>query len=133
MRPFRFSILQLLLASTLVALVLGLVTSAWRATQYQAIEQVCFSPNGNYLAARYSGGGVAGWRLDQGVPKLVSRVSGKSGFLSFSFGSIHFVADDRLLVAETPFGSAGGSIQVRTLNLQTGKLANPVQVNALTP
>src|SRR5262245_58860189 len=133
MRHFRFSILQLLLASTLVALVLGLVTSAWRATQYQAIEQVCFSPNSNYLAARYSGGGVAVWRLDQGGPKLVARVPGKFDFLSFSFGSIHFITDDKLLVAETPFGSAGGEIQARTLNLQTGQLANPIQVNALTP
>src|SRR5262245_16775193 len=133
MRHFRFSILQLLLASTLVALVLGLVTSAWRATQYQAIEQVCFSPNGNYLAARYSGGGVGVWRVDQGGPKLVSRVPGKFGFLNFSFGSIHFVADDRLLVAETPLGSAGGGIQVRTLNLQTGQLTRPIQVNAPTP
>src|SRR4029079_7142937 len=100
MRHFRFSILQLLLASTLVALVLGLVTSAWRASQYQAIEQICFSPSGNALAARYSGGGVSVWRLDQGSPKLVARAPGKLGFLSFDFGSIHFIAEDKLLKSE---------------------------------
>ncbi len=133
MRHFRFSILQLLLAATLVALVLGLVTSAWRATQYQAIEQLCFSPSGKLLAARYSGGGVRVWRLDNSGPRLVARVPGKLALLSFSFGSIHFVADDRLLVADTPVGSAGGGIQVRTLNPQTGQFAGSLRVNALTP
>src|SRR6476659_2565685 len=133
MRHFRFSMLQLLLAATLIALILGLVTSAWRATQYQAIEQVCFSPSGKLLAARCSGGGVAVWRLDNSGPKLVSRVSGKFGFLSFSFGSIHFVTDDKVMVAEIPFGSAGGGVQVRTLNLQTRQFANAIHVNALTP
>src|SRR5262245_61494694 len=104
MRHFRFSILQLLLAATLVALVLGLITSAWRATQYQAIEQVCLSPSGNYLAARYSGGGVAVWRVDQGAPRLAARASGRLELFSFDFGSIHFVTDDKLIKAEVPFG-----------------------------
>src|SRR5436305_12213874 len=126
MRHFRFSILQLLLAATLVALVLGLVTSAWRATQYQAIEQLCFSPSGNYLAARYSGGGMAVWRLDNGGPKLAARVAGKFGLLNFCFGSIHFIADDTLLEAESPLGSAAGGVQIRTLNPQTRQLTNGI-------
>jgi hypothetical protein len=133
MRPFRFSILQLLLAATLVALVLGLVTSAWRATQYQAIEQLSFSPSGNYLAARYSGGGMSVWRLDSGAPRLVAQASGKLGLLSFHFGSIHFIADDKLLETETSLGSGTGGIQIRALNPQTRQLTAGIRVNALNP
>src|SRR6266576_5780016 len=124
MRPFRFSILQLLLAATLVALVLGLVTSAWRASRHQAIEQVCCSPSGNLLAARFSGGSIQVWRVGPEGPRLLAGALSKMAFLSFEFSSIHFIADDARLKAEIPFGSAAGGVQIRTLNPQTRQLTD---------
>src|SRR2546423_11394688 len=118
MRPFRFSILQLLLAATLVGLVLGLTTSAWRASSYQSIEQVCFSPDGNHLAARYSGGAVQVWRLDARRPKLVAEAFGREGFFSGYFSSIHFVANDKLLKIDSQFFPAVG-VQVRQLDVNS--------------
>lgn len=118
MRPFRFSILQLLLAATLVGLVLGLVTSAWRSSSFQSIEEVCFSPDGKRLAARYSGGAVQVWRLDSKRPKLVAQAFGREGFFSGYFSSIHFIASDKLLKIDSQFFPAVG-IKVRQLDLNS--------------
>src|SRR5262245_49168045 len=133
MRSFRFSILQLLLAATLVALVLGLVTSAWRASRYQAIQQVCFSPSGNHLAAHYNGGGVQVWRLDQRGPRLIARAFGQAGLFFFDFGSIHFVTDDKLLKVETPFGSATPGTRVRQLDVNSREVADVIQIDSTYP
>jgi WD40 repeat protein len=133
MRPFRFSMLQLLLASTLVALVVGLLTSGWRASRYQYIAQVCFSPSGQYLAAYYSGGAVQVWRLDQGRPRLVARVFGRAGLFNYEMGSIHFVGDDKLLKVETQFGSLKPGVQVRQLDIPTRHVTDVAFIESTSP
>lgn len=128
MHPFRFSILQLLLVATLVALVLGLVTSAWRASNYQSIEQVCFSPGGQYLAARYSGGAVEVWRLDASRPRLTARAFGRQGLFDVQFSSIHFVADDKLLKIDSQMFPTGG-VKVRQLDLNTRQISDAIEIH----
>src|SRR4029453_15946607 len=105
MRLPRFTILQLLLAAALIALVLGLFTSAWRVSTYQRIEQVDFSPSGELLAARYSGGAGPVWRLENGPPKLIAQAFGRVQLLGYDMGKIHFVTDDKLLKLEPDFSA----------------------------
>jgi hypothetical protein len=130
MRPFRFSILQLLLAATLVALVLGLLTSAWRASRYQSIEQACFSPSGEYLAARFSGGGVFVWRLDKSGARLIARAFGKPGLFYFDLGSIHFVADDKLLNIESQWAAGNFGTHVQQLDLGKRQVADRLRIDS---
>ena len=75
MRLPRFTIMQLLLTATLVALVLGLFTTAWRAGGPRFIDRFCFSLSGKFLAARSSTGVVQVWRLDEDQPRLILRES----------------------------------------------------------
>src|SRR5262245_59553679 len=100
MRLPRFTTLQLLLAAALVALVLGLFTASWRASVYQQINQIAFSPSGKFLAAKYSGGAVQVWRLDSGRPRLVAQAFGGPALLGYDASSIQFVTDERLLKLE---------------------------------
>ena len=130
MRLPRYSTLQFLLAATLVALVLGLITSAWRASKYQSIEQVCFSPNGEHLAARYSGGGVVVWRLDKSDPRFIARAFGHPGIFNFNLNSIHFVTDDKLLNVETQWTSVNPGTQVRKLDLKTRQVTDQVRIDS---
>src|SRR3954468_4324500 len=124
MNPFRFSILQLFLVTALVALVAGLVSAAWRATTYQSVQHVCFSPSGKYLAASYNSGAVQVWRLDKGRPRLVAKAFGRPGLFNFDYGAIQFVSDDRLLKIETPLDS--DSIRVRQLEVSTRRISDVV-------
>src|SRR5262245_49493151 len=133
MRPFRFSMLQLLLAATLVALVVGLLTSGWRASRYQYITQVCFSPSGQYLAAYYSGGAVQVWQLDQGRPRMVARVFGRAGLFNYEMGSIHFVGDDKLLKVETQFGSLKPGVHVRQLDIPSRQVTDLAFIESSSP
>lgn len=117
MRIPRFTTLQLLLAAALVALVLGLFTSSWRVSAYHRIEHLAFSPSGTYLAAKYSGGAVQVWKLDGNRARVVAQSRSGASLLSFDFGTIHFVGDDRLLKVETHFEL--GQLIVRELIVST--------------
>src|SRR5262245_19191872 len=122
MRLPRFTILQLLLAATLIALVLGLFTSAWRVNTYHRIEQLAFSPSGNLLAARYSGGALQVWRLDGGRPRLIAQAFGRAQLLGYDTSTMHFVSEDRLLKLECDFVGAGPGTRVRELTVSTRKI-----------
>jgi hypothetical protein len=124
MNPFRFTILQLFLVTALVALVAGLVSAAWRATTYQSIEHVCFSPSGKYLAASYTSGAVQVWRLDQGRPRVVAKAFGRRpGLFNIDYGSsLRFVSDERLLKTEAIFDPPG--VRVRQLELPSRRVTD---------
>src|SRR5436190_20733753 len=126
MRGFRFSVLQLLLAATLVALIAGLVTSAWRASIYQSIEHVSFSPTGKYLAASYSSGAVQVWRLDQGRPRLVAKAFGRAGLFNFDYGSIQFVSEEKLLKTDAILNPPG--VRVRLLDVASRRVADVITI-----
>src|SRR5438874_2712611 len=130
MRGFRFSILQLLLAMALVALVVGLITSAWRATTYQSIEHVCFSPSGKYLAASYSSGAVQVWRLDAGRPRLVAKAFGRAGLFNFDYGSVQFVSDEKLLKTDAILNPPG--VRVRLLDVASRRVADVITIESFS-
>src|SRR5262245_60774501 len=133
MRSFRFSILQLLLAATLAALVMGLVTSAWRASKYQSIVQVVFSPNGKHLAALYSGGAVQIWRFDKDGPRLVARAFGQPGLLSFACGSrIHYISDSNLLKVQSDWMSRRDT-HVQQLDVRSRQVTDVVTIDSAYP
>lgn len=119
MRLPRFTILQLLLAATLVALVLGLVTASWRVNSFHHIEQVAFSPGGTLLAAKYSGGAVQVWRIGGSRPRLVAQAFGRARLLGFDSSTIHFLSEDKLLKLEPEFSAGGMSTRLRELTIST--------------
>ena len=96
----RFTTLQLLLAAALCGLILGLATAAWRTAQYARITAIAFSPNGQRLAARYSGGGFQAWRIGQSSPRLVARTRMEQLF-SDDWGPVRFADDDTLVDIRT--------------------------------
>jgi WD40 repeat protein len=118
MRLPRFTTLQLLLAATLVALVLGLFTSSWRVSAFHHIQQVAFSPSGKLLAVRYASGAVQVYQLDAGRPRLVARAFGQS-YLGYDASTVHWLDDDKLLKLEPNFDSADYVTRVRELTVST--------------
>jgi hypothetical protein len=127
MRIPRFTMLQLLLAAALVALVLGLFTSSWRASAYQYIECVRFSPSGKYLAAKYGGGAVQVWRVDQGPPRRAALAFNRA-FLGYDQSSIHFASDDRLLKLDLVSDPQGMATRVSALDLRSGETRELLRV-----
>jgi hypothetical protein len=95
MRMPRFTLLQLLLASALVALVLGLFTSVWRAGSVNEIRSLHFSPSGQLLAAHYESGAIQIWRLVEGPPRRVAMLPARP-LLGEDISTLQFVADDRV-------------------------------------
>src|SRR5262245_4637011 len=128
MRLPRFTTLQLLLAAALVALVLGLFTSAWRVHVYQQIEQICFSPSGKLLAAKYVSGAVQVWRLDSSQLRLVGQAFSQNNLLGLEQSTIHFLADDKLLKVESDFGGTGMSTRVWQWDLNSGDVTSWMQI-----
>lgn len=128
MRLPRFTTLQLLLAAALVALTLGLFTSAWRVHVYQEIEQICFSPNGKLLAGRYASGAVQIWRLDPPRPRLIGQAFAGNNLLGFEQSTIHFIANDTLLKVETEIGGPAVSTSVWRWDLSRGEVVSWMQI-----
>src|SRR5947209_1794977 len=97
----RFTIVQLFLAATLIALLLGLFTAAARLGPQDKVCQLCFSPSGNLLAARYESGAVGIWRLNVEQPRLIARAFGVPPTNTVGghwlMECIYFVDDDRLI------------------------------------
>ncbi len=130
MRLPRYSIRQLFLAATLVALVLGLFASAARIGLPDSICQFCFSPSGKHLAARYESGTVHVWQLDQDEPRLVAQAFGTPRLpatgAQWMLEALYFVQDDRLLKLESD--QAGSRVNVRELEIATGKVSEVLQI-----
>ena len=122
MRLPRFTILQMLLAAALVALVLGLATSAWRTRRLAQIMHLEFSPSGKYLAAKYSGGSIQVWDLSGARPRLTAHLPA-DGFFMADVGHVQFADDATLIDLQNGWEGAGFVTQVRSLDLNTGRLS----------
>jgi len=64
MRIPRFTILQVLLVATLIALLLGLFTAMHREQPDDGMCLFSFSPDGNQLAVLHGNGTVRVWQLE---------------------------------------------------------------------
>jgi WD40 repeat protein len=113
----RFTSLQLFLATALCALVLGLFTAAWRASNYSQVTAVRFSPDGKYLAARYESGDIQVWDVGSRRPRRVAAIASPS-----PWAGLHFAGNETLV--DVPCHSSRGRIlaTVHTLHLPTGRL-----------
>jgi hypothetical protein len=129
MRLPRFTTLELLLAATLIALMLGLFTAAWRHGAPDEICQFCLSPGEKHLAARFKSGHVRVWRIDGVRPRLVARAFGtapKPKEHHWLMECMYFVDDDRLLKLESY--QLNRRVNVRELNLASGKVTDILQI-----
>lgn len=130
MHLFRFTISQLLLAATLIALVIGLFTAAKRLGPRDVVGQLCFSPNGKLIAARFQSGVVRVWQLDGDQPRLVARAFGDSPLPSkhgeWLMEGIYFADDNRLLKVESH--QLKRQVVVQELDIRTGKLSEVLRL-----
>jgi WD40 repeat protein len=130
MRFLRFSISQLLLAATLIALIIGLFTAANRLGPRDNVCQLCFSPSGKLIAARYQTGIVRVWRLVGDHPRLVARAFGQPPLplkgSPWLMECIYFADDNRLLKAESH--QLKQQVVVRELDLATGKISEALRL-----
>ena len=117
----RFTTLQLLLAAALCGLVLGLVTSAWRTAQYARITAIAFSPSGERLAARYSGGGFQAWKIGDSTPRLVAQTRMEQLFAD-DWGPVRFSDEDTLIDIRTLYNPGKPAVEVRTIDLATSRI-----------
>jgi len=124
----RFTMLQLLLAATLVAVLLGLAVSAADLSRTDAINHLCYSPNGEYLAAHYERSGMLRvWRLPSNGAPIQAWTSHSARRALSTRESIFFLDNLRLLRVVTPYTS--GSVgQVQEIDVVTGRIrfAKPV-------
>jgi|GEM_PF-6801731 FOG: WD40 repeat len=121
MRWPRFTTIQLLLVAALCALLLGLATTSWRASNYAQVTAVTFSPCGKYLAARFLTGIVRVWELDSGRPRhSVEFLTRESSYGTLN--GLSFVDDTKLLEIEC-IETTSPSTQaiVHTVDVVTGK------------
>src|SRR4051794_5799855 len=122
----RFTIVQLFLAATLVALLLGLFTAADRLGPGNEIRQLLFSPNGNLVAARYQTGMVRVWRLDGEQARLVAQEFGVRRLPpkhnEWLMESMYFADDGWLIKIESHQMSR--RVALRRLDLSTGKVTD---------
>src|SRR5436305_263823 len=134
MRLPRYSVLQLFLAATLAALLLGLFTSAWRAGVPANVVQVRFSPNGKLLAARYERGTVKIWSLADRQPRLIDQVFQRpmlprEGNQHF-YESIFFLDDSRLIkISDGLVSYSMSPVRVREFDLATGKTRDALRLD----
>jgi hypothetical protein len=120
MRLPRFTILQMLLAAALVALILGLATSAWRTAKVAQITHLEYSPSGKYLAVKYSGGSIQVWDVSGARPRLTAQFTG-SGFLNFDIGPICFADDSTLVDLQNSYSGNTYASMIRTMDLKSGR------------
>ena len=134
MRLPRFTILQMLLAAALVALVLGLVTSAWRTKRLAQIMHLEFSPSGKYLAAKYSGGSIQVWDVSGARPRLTQHVPAQ-GLFSVDIGQIQFADDDTLIDLQNEWADTGFATTIRSIDLKSGRIipGQPIPYSAYAP
>lgn len=125
----RFTTLQLLLAAALCALLLGLATASWRATDFAQVTAVAFSSNGRYLAAGYESGAIQVWDISSGKLKRVSAItscrSGTYWTEGFSF------LDESHLIAARPNNALGIDI-LCCIDVRNGKV-NPFAEKLFAP
>jgi WD40 repeat protein len=117
----RFTTLQLLLAAALCGLILGLVTAAWRTAQYARITAIAFSPSGERLAARYSGGGFQAWKVGDSSPRLVAQTRMEQLFAD-NWGPVRFADDATLVDIRTVYNPGKPAVEVRTIDLATSRI-----------
>src|SRR5262245_188983 len=121
MRFPRFTILQMLLAAALVALVLGLATSAWRTAKLAQITHLEFSPSGKHLAAKFSGGSIQVWDVSSPRPRLAANFPAQ-GFMNYDVGPIRFVDDWELVDLQNRWSDTTYEAIVRSMDLKTGRI-----------
>src|SRR6266436_6642598 len=126
MRLPRFTTLQLLLAATLVALVLGLFMSAWRAQVVQECSGFCFSPGGEHLAILGARGGLQVWQIDTVRPRLIAHAYSKQPRERFEIDTMMFMDDNRVLKVEYDF--IGDLVHVRQFATQTQRFSEITQL-----
>ena len=122
MRLPRFTILQMLLAASLVALVLGLATSAWRTNKLAQITHLEFSPTGRFLAAKFSGGSVQVWDISSPRPRLAANFPSQGFLNNFDVGPLRFVDDTTLVDLRSRWSNTTYETIVRSLDLKTGRV-----------
>lgn len=125
MRLPRFSMLQLLLAAALCALVLGLLTASWRSSFYAQILSVRFSPDGKHLVAKYTNGSMRIWRLDSGNAKLAVDFPSKQVW-AYEFSAPHFTDNHTLVDLQTTNAASGSATRLRTIDVRTGTTSTPL-------
>lgn len=124
----------MLLAATLVALVLGLATSAWRTKRFAQIMHLEFSPSGKYLAAKYSGGSIQVWDVSTERPKLIQHVPVQRLF-GADVGQIRFADDATLIDLQNEWDDSGFETVFRSLDVRSGRVTSsqPIPYAAYMP
>jgi WD40 repeat protein len=102
-------------------LILGLVTAAWRTAQYARITAIAFSPSGERLAARYSGGGFQAWKVGDSSPRLVAQTRMEQLFAD-NWGPVRFADDATLVDIRTVYNPGKPAVEVRTIDLATSRI-----------
>lgn len=125
----RFTTLQLLLAAALCALLLGLATASWRATDFAQVTAVAFSPRGQYLAAQYESGAIDVWDVAAGQPRRICQFPPIRGGPYYD-GELAFV-DEHRLVAVRPVGPAALDA-LCCIDVRTGQVV-PILEKSLAP
>src|SRR4030095_9842228 len=122
MRWPRFTTIQLLLVAALCALLLGLATTSWRASNYAQVTAVTFSPSGKSLAARFLTGIVRVWQLDSGRPRLSVEFLAQESSYGTLNAQLSFVDDTKLLEIECEeTDSPSTQAFLHTVDVITGK------------
>jgi WD40 repeat protein len=134
MRLPRFTILQMLLAAALIALVLGLATSSWRTSRLASITSLEYSPSGKYLAAKYSGGSIRVWDVSSDRPTLVQHVPAHRLF-GDDYSPIRFADDATLIDMQNAWSDAGFATRIRSLDVKSGRLTTgqPIPYGSYAP
>jgi hypothetical protein len=124
MRLPRFTMLQLMLAAALCGLVLGLATSAWRASRQAQVSHLAFSPSGKFLAAKYSGSSVQVWNVAGDRPRLAAHFPGGQffGFDFFDVNPIQFVGDTTLVDLQNRSSARGFETVVRKMDIAESEI-----------
>src|SRR4029450_6805607 len=127
MRIPRFTILQLFLAATLIALLLGLFTSARREKPDDGVCHFAFSPDGNRLAVLFANGCVRVWQINSGRPRLVAQAFGERPRNMLEIEAMNFLDDQRILKVECAVDR--GVTKVLKLDLRTQSVSEIMMCN----
>jgi hypothetical protein len=113
MRLPRFTTLQLLLAATLAALVVGLFAAAWRASGVQQRFRFGFSPDGSCLIMRHVKGPTLIWQIDGDQPRLIRKTLGENPLSPLEMNSILHLDEHEIASLLKNCGGHTGTGEIR--------------------
>ncbi|ADB17869.1 WD-40 repeat protein [Pirellula staleyi DSM 6068] len=122
----RFSLLQLLLLGSLVAIAFGVFTSSQRLRHADALQSIQLSPDGQVLLVGYQDRSIEAWSLTGARPQLIGSTSTKASFPGY-FGnqSLALLSDTEALLIDlapnnvSPLSSLG-PVEIVAWNFRTG-------------